>query len=55
MAHRLRVVMDAIRYMVCYGVEWRALPADFPPWQESGLGRRALSHTEAGTEHRFSG
>jgi transposase len=24
---------DAIRYLVRYGVEWRALPADFPPWQ----------------------
>jgi len=31
MAHRLRVVVDAIRYLVRYGVEWRALPADFPP------------------------
>src|SRR6476469_6919627 len=27
------VVVDAIRYLVRYGVEWRALPADFPPWQ----------------------
>jgi transposase len=26
-------VVDAIRYLVRYGVEWRALPADFPPWQ----------------------
>jgi transposase len=33
MTHRLRVVVDAIRYLVRYGVEWRALPADFPPWQ----------------------
>lgn len=33
MAHRLRVVVDAIRYLVRYGVEWRALPADFPPWR----------------------
>ena len=33
MAHRLRVVVDAIGYLVRYGVEWRALPADFPPWQ----------------------
>jgi len=33
MVHRLRVVMDAVRYVVKYGVEWRALPADFPPWQ----------------------
>ena len=27
----LRVVVDAIGYLVRYGVEWRALPADFPP------------------------
>ena len=33
MTHRLRVVVDAVRYLVRYGVEWRALPADFPPWQ----------------------
>ena len=33
MTHRLRVVVDAIRYLVRYGVEWRALPADFPPWR----------------------
>ena len=33
MVHRLRVVVDAIAYVVRYGVEWRALPADFPPWQ----------------------
>lgn len=33
MVHRLRVVVDAIRYLVRYGVEWWALPADFPPWQ----------------------
>ncbi len=31
MVHRLRVVVDAIGYLVRYGVEWRALPADFPP------------------------
>ncbi|WP_300007618.1 IS5 family transposase [Pseudonocardia sp.] len=33
MAHRLRAVVDAIRYLVRYGIEWRALPADFPPWE----------------------
>ena len=33
MVHRLRVVVDAIRYLVRYGIEWRALPADFPPWE----------------------
>ncbi|MEE1757521.1 transposase [Streptomyces sp. SP18BB07] len=32
MAHRLRAVVDAVRYLVRYGIEWRALPADFPPF-----------------------
>ncbi|MGH8904179.1 MAG: hypothetical protein ACRDYA_21475 [Egibacteraceae bacterium] len=25
--------LDAVRYLTKYGVEWRALPADFPPWE----------------------
>jgi hypothetical protein len=29
----LRVVVDAVRYVVKYGVQWRALPADYPRWQ----------------------
>jgi transposase len=33
MDHQLRVVMDAVRYVVKYGVQWRALPADYPDWQ----------------------
>jgi transposase len=33
MRHALRAVVDAVRYVVKYGVEWRALPADFPHWQ----------------------
>lgn len=32
MTHQLRAVVDAVRYLVRYGIEWRALPADFPPW-----------------------
>jgi transposase len=32
MSHDLRVMLDAIGYLTRYGVEWRALPADFPPW-----------------------
>lgn len=32
MDHDLRAMFDAIRYVVRYGIEWRALPADFPPW-----------------------
>lgn len=31
MVHDLRAMMDAIGYLTRYGIEWRALPADFPP------------------------
>ncbi|ASN27571.1 IS5/IS1182 family transposase [Streptomyces pluripotens] len=27
-----RVMLDAIRYLVDNGIKWRAMPADFPPW-----------------------
>jgi transposase len=50
MKHDLRAVLDAIGYLTRYGVEWRALPVDFPPWEavyafferwsERGLPRR---------------
>ncbi len=33
MDHDLRAVLDAIGYVTRYGIEWRALPVDFPPWQ----------------------
>jgi transposase len=33
MDHDLRAVLDAIRYVTRYGIEWRALPVDFPPWE----------------------
>jgi transposase len=33
MTHDLRTMVDAVRYMTKYGVEWRALPVDFPPWE----------------------
>lgn len=32
MVHELRAVLDAVFYVVRNGIEWRALPADFPPW-----------------------
>jgi len=32
MDHDLRAVVDAVFYLVKNGVEWRALPVDFPPW-----------------------
>jgi transposase len=31
--HHRRAVVDAIRYLVKYGIEWRALPVDYPPWR----------------------
>jgi transposase len=50
MSHDLRAVLDAIGYLTRYGIEWRALPVDFPPWEavyafferwsERGLPRR---------------
>lgn len=33
MVHDLRAMCDAVFYVVRNGIEWRALPADFPPWQ----------------------
>ena len=32
MSHDLRAMLDAIGYVTRYGIEWRALPVDFPPW-----------------------
>jgi transposase len=32
MTHDLRAMCDAVAYVVKNGVEWRALPAGFPPW-----------------------
>jgi len=32
MVHDLRAMVDAIGYVVRNGIEWRALPVDFPPW-----------------------
>ena len=32
-AHRPRLIIDAILYMVKGGLQWRLLPGDFPPWQ----------------------
>ena len=33
MEHDLRAVLDGVRYVSRYGIEWRALPVDFPPWE----------------------
>jgi transposase len=32
MAHDLRAMVDAVAYVTRNGIEWRALPVDFPPW-----------------------
>lgn len=31
MVHDPRATLDAINYVTRYGIEWRALPVDFPP------------------------
>ena len=31
-AHPLREVFNALRYLVRYGLAWRALPNNLPPW-----------------------
>jgi transposase len=33
MVHDLRAMCDAVDYVVKNGIEWRALPVDFPPWE----------------------
>ena len=33
MVHEVRAMLDAIGYVTRYGIEWRALPVDFPPWE----------------------
>jgi transposase len=30
--HRLREVFNGLRYVVRYGITWRAMPNDLPPW-----------------------
>jgi transposase len=53
MVHDLRATLDAINYVTRYGIEWRALPVDFPPhaavyafflrWSRRGLPERRPS------------
>ena len=33
MVHDLRAMCNAVAYVVKNGIEWRALPVDFPPWE----------------------
>lgn len=32
-AHPLREIVDAMRYVLRTGCQWRALPHEYPPWQ----------------------
>jgi transposase len=32
MVHDLRAMVDAVAYVTRNGIEWRAVPVDFPPW-----------------------
>jgi len=32
MGHDLRAMCDAVAYVARNGIEWRAMPVDFPPW-----------------------
>ena len=52
MVHDLRAMVDAVGNVTRYGIEWRALPADFPPhpaayafferWSARGLPQRLV-------------
>jgi transposase len=52
MEHELRAMVDAVRYVTKYGIEWRAIPIDFPPheavyaffcrWSVRGLPQRLV-------------
>jgi hypothetical protein len=48
--HRRRDIADGIRYLVKEGIQWRAMPADFPPYQtvcDTMAGWQASGATEA--------
>ena len=30
--YKLRELFNALRYVIRYGIVWRAMPNDFPPW-----------------------
>jgi transposase len=64
MEHDLRAMTDAAFYVVKNGVEWRALPVDFPPhaavwkffgrWSDRGL-PEALTHRLRGALREWQG
>jgi transposase len=45
MVHDLRAMLDAVFYVVKNGVEWRALPVDFPPPDRSSRGDGVVGHS----------
>jgi len=57
MFHDLPAMLDAVAYVTRYGIEWRALPADFPPdeavyaffarWSGRGLPQRLVDALRA--------
>ncbi|MFC6094855.1 IS5 family transposase [Saccharothrix lopnurensis] len=49
--HCRRLIVDAIGYVVDNGVKWRALPADFPPWQT--VYKRFAAWEKAGASQRL--
>ncbi|MCX5395656.1 IS5 family transposase [Streptomyces sp. NBC_00102] len=47
-----RAILDAIRYLVGNGIKWRAMPADFPPWDRVyAFFRRWRDHALVGEFH----
>ncbi|MEU9125733.1 transposase [Streptomyces sp. NPDC048506] len=42
-------MLDAIAYLVDNGIKWRAMPADFPPWD------RSMRSSAAGATATWSG
>jgi transposase len=57
MDHDLRAMLDAVFYVVKNGVEWRALPADFPPWPSvyAFFDRWSARGLPGGLVHRLRG
>jgi len=48
--HDRRDVVNAIRYVVSTGIQWRALPCDFPPWSTVYKSFAKWSHAGAWEE-----
>jgi transposase len=46
MDHPLRPMLDAVRYVVRNGIEWRAMPIDFPPWEAVYAFHQRWSHRD---------